>query len=105
MAKGDPISSPYTWEARDVTGKAIRGVFSFNNATRALTGAVVYRDAGCIKTTIYIGVGPDGAPESTGVNNTFVIPDGSTNITAGQMATRGFQTIEDVLATQITAGP
>jgi hypothetical protein len=105
MAKGDPISSPYTWQQSDINGKVIRATFSFNNSTRALTGTVVYRDPGCLKTVIYIGVGPDGQPESTGANNTFTIPDGTTNITSGQMASRGFHTIEDVLATQITAGP
>lgn len=105
MAKGDPISSPFTWQQSDTTGKVIRAVFSFNDATRALTGATVYRDPGCLKTTVYIGVGPDGLVESTGANNTFVIPDGTTNITSGQMAARGFNTIEEVLATQMTAGP
>ena len=105
MAKGDPITSPYIWEQRDINSLVIRGTFSFNDSTRALTGLVVYRDPGCLKTTIYIGVGPDGQPESTGSKNTFVVPDGTTNITSNQMKSRGFNTIEDVLATQITAGP
>jgi hypothetical protein len=105
MALGGSVSSPYVWEQRDITGKVIRGTFSFNNQTRALTGAVVFRDPGCLKTTIYVGVGVDGQPESTGANRTFVVPDGTTNITANQMTQRGFSTIEDVLATQITAGP
>lgn len=105
MAKGDPISSPWTYEQRDINGLAIRATFSFDNTTRALTGAVVYRDPGCLKTTVYIGVGADGTPETTGANRTFVVPDGTTNITSNQMRQRGFSTIEDVLATQITCGP
>lgn len=105
MAKGDPLQSPYIWQCSDITGKVIRGTFNFDNTTRALSSCVVYRDAGCYFTRIYVGVGPDGQPESTGVNNTFVVPDGTTNVTANQMRQRGFNTIEDVLATQITAGP
>jgi hypothetical protein len=105
MAKGDPISSPWTYEQPDIHGLKIRATFSFDNVTRALTGLVVYRDPGCLKTTIYLGVGPDGLVESTGANNTFVVPDGTTNITANQMRQRGFNTIEDALAAQITCGP
>lgn len=105
MAKGDPITSPWTYEQSDIHGLVIRATFSFDNVTRELTGAVVYRDPGCLKTTVYIGVGPDGQPESTNPKNIFEIPDGSTNINANQMRQRGFSTIEDVLATQVTCGP
>jgi hypothetical protein len=105
MAKGDPISSPWTYEQPDIHGLKIRATFSFDNVTRALTGTVVYRDPGCLKTTVWIGLGPDGTPNTADANHTFVIPDGTTNITANQMRQRGFNTIEDVLATQITCGP
>lgn len=105
MISNTPISSPYVWEQPDIAGKVIRATFNFNNSTRALTGAVVFRDPGCLKTTVYVGVGPDGRPESTGANSTFTVPDGTTNVTSNQMRQRGFNTIEDVLATQITAGP
>lgn len=105
MAKGDPVQSPWSYEDRDIHGLILRATFSFNNTTRALTGAVVFRDPGCLKTTVWLGLGPDGTPNTADANHTFVIPDGTTNISAGQMAARGFNTIEDVLATQITAGP
>lgn len=105
MAKGDPITSPFVWQQSDTYGLVIRATFSFDNITRALTGAVVYRDPGCLKTTVYVGVGPDGQPESTAPKNIFEIPDGTTEINVNQMRQRGFATIEDVLAAQITCGP
>lgn len=105
MAKGDPISSPWIYEDRDINGLVIRATFSFDNTTRALTGAVVFRDPGCLKTTVWLGLGPDGTPNTADADHTFVIPNGTTNITANQMRQRGFDTIEDVLSTQITCGP
>jgi hypothetical protein len=97
------VTSPWIWQATDNFGKFIRITITFNNATRALTGATVFRDAGCQWGHIYIGLGADGTPNSSG--KSFVVPDGSTSVTANQLAQRGLNVIEDVTSLQITAGP
>ena len=76
---------------------------TFNNATRALTGATVFRDATCLYQQIYIGTGTDGTPNST--NKKFPVPAGTTSISANQLKQVGLNVIEEILALQITAGP
>lgn len=102
QAKGDPAQSPYEWEARDYQGAVIRITITFNNATRALAGASVFRDAACVYTKILIGRGADDSPDSS--TQSIVVPAGTTAVSAAQMASRGFTTIEQFLALQITAG-
>jgi hypothetical protein len=103
MADGPPMTSPYVWEAGDYLTRVIRITVTFNNATRALTGATVFRDAACLYQKIYIGTGADGTPDNT--DKVIVVPAGSASVTAQQLRQRGLDTIEDVLALQITAGP
>jgi hypothetical protein len=106
-AHGDPDAplpqSPYVWESPDYQGNRIRITVTFDNATRALTGGSVFRDAACVYRKIYIGVGVDGSPDST--THKFTVPAGTTAVSAAQMAAVGFTTIEQFLALQITAGP
>jgi hypothetical protein len=96
------ISSPWVWEADDYQGNSIVITVTFNNSTRALTGATVVRQAGCVYGTIFIGQGADGTPNSTA--DQFPVPVGSTHVTANQLKRNALRTIEDVLALQITAG-
>jgi hypothetical protein len=103
VARGDPFVSPWVWAARDFQGSAITITVNFNNNNRALQNSSVVRDAGCLYSHIYIGLGPDGTPNST--PHTFTVPFGTTQITAGQFSAVGLNTIDDILALQITAGP
>ncbi len=101
--RGDPAQSPYVWESGDYQGRVIRITIVFNNATRAITSASVFRDADCVFTRLYLGRGTDGSPNSS--TRSITVPDGTTNVPVQQMANRGFSTIEDFLGLQITAGP
>lgn len=91
------------WEAPDNFGNFIRITVTFNESTRALSGATVFRDAACQWTHIYIGLGADGTPDST--DKAFTVPAGTSTVTANQLRQRGLNTIEDIQALQITAGP
>lgn len=101
MSRGTQ-QSPWVWEAVDYQGNVIRITVVFNNATRALSSATVSRDAACVYTKIYIGIGADGTPDTT---HAIPVPAGTTPITARQMAAVGLHVIGDVIAFQITAGP
>jgi hypothetical protein len=103
MARGDPLTSPWVWSAADYLGRTITITSNFNNATRALQASSVVRAAGCLYGHLYIGLGGDGTPDST--TKSFAVPVGTTSITANQMSAKGLNTIDDVLALQITAGP
>lgn len=106
MAKGDPLLSPWEWQALDVEGDAIRITVEFDNTTRVITGITTFRDAGCAYTRILIGVGADGIPDDT--DKIVNVPAGTTVLSKGQinnLAGRGVRTVEDVLALQITAAP
>lgn len=101
MPKGDPVSTPYVYDSgADWQGRHLTATFSFDNATRALSGLVVHRDPGCRFIAVLIG-DPNGVP--TRVPASGKIPEGDTSVTAGQLSAVGFNTIEQVLALQITA--
>jgi hypothetical protein len=100
---GAPIQSPYVQTFQDNFGKVVRLTVTFDNTTRALSGASVFRDAGCQWTHIYIGRGADGTPNTT--TKAFTVPTGTTNLSSGQLGQRGLDVIEDILSLQITAGP
>lgn len=106
-AHGDPnppIQTPYTWEAPDYQDNVIRITVNFDNATRALQSADVFRDNNCIYRKIYLGLGPDGTPDST--SHVVNVASGSRHLNAQQLsAALGFSTIEEFLDVQITAGP
>ena len=103
MGTPSPAVSPWTWDAEDYQGNGIHISVTFNNSTRALTGATVVRDVGCVYGTLYIGVGPDGTPNTS--PNAFAVPEGTTNLNKNRLTSNGLNTIEDVEALQITAGP
>lgn len=104
MGGGPGIAHPpYIWPAADYLGRAITITVNFDDGTRLLSGASIDRAAGCLYSHLYIGKGVDGSPNST--TKSFTVPFGTTNVTQAQMNSRGFTTIEDFLALQITAGP
>jgi hypothetical protein len=107
LAKGDPVSSPWVYDSGpDFQDRHVSITVVFNNATRILQSATLHRDAGCVYTHIYIGIGVDGKPETAA--HTFDISNlsGDRSVTSTQLAAVGLNTIEDVLALgQITAGP
>lgn len=107
MADNPPglINSPYFMEFVDnqTPQRRINITVTFNNSTRAITGATVYRDADCQWRRVMIGLGDDGTPDSS-VRN-ILVPSGTTNISAAALSSRGLDTIEDIRALQITAGP
>lgn len=99
--------SPWRYDSgMDYQGNHVSITINYDNATRALINATLHRDAGCVYTRIYIGVGADGRPDSTthvfGIGNL----EGDRNVTAAGLAGVGLSVIEDVFALgQITAGP
>jgi len=98
-----PQTSPWIWTANDYQDNVIRITVNFNETTRALQASSVFRDAACVYTKIYIGVGVDGTVAST--PSVFTVPSGTTSLSSNQLKNAGFNTIEDILALQITAGP
>lgn len=103
MPHGDPILSPWTWEATYPDGgPGIRITLLFDDTTRQLQdGGALQRDQDSIYSHIHVGLGPDGTPNTS--PNTFSPPVGTTAVTAAQLNTRGLITIEDVLGQNITA--
>jgi hypothetical protein len=120
--RGDQLQSPWTWSSR--SGPAIRVDVYFNNATRTLTNtgpgsrcAVVHRDTGSPDHTLVFGapVLPDGSPDTNAPrlpapadgagDNTYTVNQirSASNKQLGFPG--GWQTIEDVISTQITAEP
>lgn len=95
--------TPWIYQADDYLNRKLVITVTFNNATRALIGATIVRDVGCLWAKIYFGLGGDGKPEST--TRQFTVPEGTTNITKAQLTSGGLNTIEDILAGQVTAGP
>lgn len=96
-------TSPWIYEAGDYQQNVIRITVDFDNTTLALLGATVYRDAACVYSHIYIGLGADGTPDTSPL--VFTVPAGSTNITAKQLSRQGFSTYGDLNSAQVTAGP
>lgn len=101
-ARGDVLQSPWVSRFADYLDRAITVTVNFNNATRAITGAVLVRDAGCLFTKLLIGVPAVGAPDDTDFK--VNVPVGTTNVGANVFTSRGFTTIEQLQALNITAG-
>lgn len=101
MVKGDPLLSPWYWEAADYLGRKITVTVPFNDATRAiLNGIVVHRDPGCL----YVRVVWDVPSSGSSKRGPDIPEGGDITLTAVQLRqATGFRTIEDVLAVQVTA--
>lgn len=97
-----PLVSPWAVSFTDTNHASLGITVRFDNDTMAITDATVTRDAGCLYRVILLGVGADGIPDST--PHAFVVPFGTSVITAGQLSRNGLSTINDVLALSVTAG-
>lgn len=102
QAHGDRDPSPWTSRFADWQGSAIVLTVNFNETTRAILNAKVERDEACVYTKLLIGVGPNGSPDST--DTQLTIEAGPSSIGRGQFVEWGFDKIEDLQNTQITAG-
>lgn len=102
--RGVPLVSPWTWGTTDYQGATLTITVPFDNTTRALVNSTsVTRASGCVYGHLYIGTGPDGTPNTT--THVFAVSVGTTTVSAKQMSNHGLNTIDDILALQITAGP
>jgi hypothetical protein len=102
MPKGQPITSPWVFETVDNDEHPIRIQIDFDNDTRAILGGSFFRDPDCVYTKIYLGLGPDGTPNTSPMQ--WDVPVGSSGLDAPALASVGLDVIEDVLAVQVTAG-
>jgi hypothetical protein len=101
VVRGDPMPSPYVYDSGgDYRERRLTGAFSFNVANRSLSGLLVHRDPGCVYVAVLIG-DPNGTPIR--VPPSGAVAEGDTNISKAQLNSVGLNTIEDVLALQITA--
>lgn len=101
---GTGEQSPYVFAMVDVNQVALTIRLDYDVSTRAFTGPVVVtRGAGCIYGKVYIGLGPDGTPDTT--PHQFSVPFGTTNVSVAQLAANGLNNIDDVLSLQLTGGP
>lgn len=98
------MSSPWAYDSADYQGNRITLTVNFDNATRAISGAQIDRDASCVYKKIYIGIGGDGSLNSS--SRVFTAGNATGHpITAAELSTAGIDTIEDLFQFQITAGP
>jgi prolyl oligopeptidase PreP (S9A serine peptidase family) len=85
----------------------VQVTINFNNATRAITNAVVWRAADCRWTKIVVGLGANGTPDTTTkVFDLSTLNDATRTVTAAQMAASPWfvTTVEQFMsAGQITA--
>lgn len=104
QARGDVEPSPWVSRFADYQGNAITITVAFNDVTRSITGGSVTRDPGCLFTKILIGRGADGVPDHT--DKVFDLSgfEGTRNFNKAAFTSRGFDTIEQIRALQITAG-
>lgn len=94
--------SPYTYySCGDAAGKMITMTITFDGS-QTLTGATIFRDPSCAYHHILIGIGSDGAPDST--TRKFTVPGGTTAITVAQLNSVGLFTFADTQKFQVTAG-
>lgn len=98
-----PPESPWSYEAKDIFGRTIRITVTFDNDTRELLNAQLFRDVDCLYRRLYIGTGDDGKPDSSA--RKFIVQEGTRNLDANQLQAFGLTVIEDILSRQITAGP
>jgi hypothetical protein len=102
---GGTLANPWHWDSGlDANGKLIGVDVTWNSATRALVSATAHRDTGCLYTKIFIGLGPDGIPNTSPEVFDLTGFTGSKTFSAAQMASVGLHTIDDIISTQITAG-
>lgn len=95
---GTPTSPMVVDSGTDANGKRCTLTITFNNATLALTGATLHRDAGCLYTKALIGVGGDGRPDSSPHVFNLSGIEGDVSRNAQQLSAIGLDTYNDITA-------
>lgn len=94
--------NPWIWEANDVFGRTLSITIPWNSKNRTLQNATVSRESGCLISTVLIGLGTDGTPDTA--QNSYFVPEGTSQVTGKMFARNGLTNIDDVEALgQITA--
>lgn len=107
MAKGDPPTSPWTYDCADYLGRTLTISVPWDDSAggtrNILNGTAIHRDAGCLYTTIVF----DNPTDQLARKPLPAAPAGDTTLTALQVRqATGFRTIDDLLAAgQVTAVP
>ncbi len=103
MGAAGPVTSPWEYACPDYAGLSMGARITFDNSTRAISSCVLYRDDGCQYHTFVLGV--TGSAKTYRLDGPADGSSGVTTYTGQQMRSRGLNTIEDVLALQITVEP
>ncbi len=104
MPHGGAEPNPWGYLAADFAGNKIQIQIPWNTGTRALlNGGTVTRDTACRYHNIYIGTGANGTVEAT--PHKFTAPAGTTAVPVTALNSQGLNTVDDLNALQITAGP
>lgn len=99
-----PLPNPYVWRVWDEAGRQLQVSFSWVPVTRLLLGITTVRDEGMVWNRVLIGLGSDGSPDTTPWK--LDVPVGTSDLTGiltGVLVGLGLTTIDNVLATQVTA--
>lgn len=98
-----PLISPWTYTTADYQGLVLSVTITFNNLTGVILTVAAHRDAGCMYSRFYFGLGADGIPDTAG--SQMAIPQGDSIIGMAVLNGFGFTAIQQALAVQQTAGP
>jgi hypothetical protein len=109
MGVAAPLVSPYVQEFADYLGRAIRVAVTFDNTTRLISQITLHRDAGCRYTTLLVGLGADGSPDSSVRSFNLKNFTGDRQLSNQELRfvqdpANGIDTIEGFASFQITAG-
>jgi hypothetical protein len=103
--KGGPVRSPYmagNWA--DYQGFYISCLITFDETTRTITQIDTHRDQECQFSSIAVGIGPDGTPDSSPIRWTCPVGDYTSTVDdLAWLASVGVTTIEQFNSYQITA--
>lgn len=101
-----PTPNPYVYDSGgDNNDNHIVVEFYWGPITRLIVSITTHRDVGCDWSHIFVGLGPDGSPNTS--PRQWSVPEGDTNMIQNLLtflATNGLSTIDDLLTNQITAG-
>ena len=97
------LVSPWVYTTTDAAGLTLTVTFTFDNITFTVLTITGHKDAGCAYNNFYMDTGADGRPDSTSTQ--LAIPQGDALIALATLNGMGLNTITDVLAHQVTAGP
>ena len=104
MGPSTPVS-PWVYRGSDWQGRSLSVSAAFiASSPFTLTSVSVSRDAGCMYTRVYFGLGADGRPDTT-PRQFSQAASGTIVIASAALSAFGFATLADLQAAQVTAGP